>query len=367
MTTRKQDPIYAAEQRVWKIFLPSPAAQIFLGNADAPGRVLRSSMILADTEIPLITRDSAQAYLDHIYSREWFAAAFPGVEPVTVKLVRGSTSSWIGGIKREIRLSAEARRSVQWCEWVLLHELSHSVCAVRMDPASQAARRDDWGRHGTRGHDHAWRVNYELIVRKVWPERIGYRVARYLRKAITPTEETTTVPNYEWYSPSEIVEAARRVMNDINLDPASCAAANEVVRARMFYTKEQDGLTKPWRGRIFMNPPYTRGLVDRFVARLVEAFTRGDVAEAIVLVRNDPTTAWFKALAGSSSAICLPGQYLRFWHPDKGVTKIGPVGHAILYLGRSPETFLREFSRFGLVTLLEKHGGSPIKRRSRRN
>jgi hypothetical protein len=149
MTTRKQDEIYAAEQRVRQIFLPSPAARIFLGNEDAPGRVLRSSMILADTENSLITRDSAQAYLDHIYSREWFAAAFPGVEPVTVKLVRGGTSSWSGGIKREIRLSADARRSVLQCEWTLLHELAHAVTAVRADPASKAVRRwTGWRRAG---------------------------------------------------------------------------------------------------------------------------------------------------------------------------------------------------------------------------
>lgn len=67
-------------------------------------------------------------------------------------------------------------------------------------------------------------------------------------KAITPDD-------CEWYTPPEILDLIYQVM-DIDLDPASPYPAT--VLARKHYTKEMDGLSKPWRGNVFLNPPYGR-------------------------------------------------------------------------------------------------------------
>ena len=63
----------------------------------------------------------------------------------------------------------------------------------------------------------------------------------------------------EHYTPPEIVEAAREVMGGIDLDPASCAEANTIVKAAAYY--DSDGLSRPWYGRVFLNPP--GGKLDR--------------------------------------------------------------------------------------------------------
>ncbi len=59
----------------------------------------------------------------------------------------------------------------------------------------------------------------------------------------------------EWYTPMDIADRAAALMGGIDLDPASCSEANRTIRARCYYTKESDGLTHPWFGNVFLNPP----------------------------------------------------------------------------------------------------------------
>ncbi len=59
----------------------------------------------------------------------------------------------------------------------------------------------------------------------------------------------------EHYSPPMVVVPARETMGDIDLDPASCEEANRLVQAGQIYTYADDGYTRPWFGRVFLNPP----------------------------------------------------------------------------------------------------------------
>lgn len=61
----------------------------------------------------------------------------------------------------------------------------------------------------------------------------------------------------ERYTPGYIVEAARKTLGDIDLDPASCEKANQVVGAKRFFTARDNSLDTIWRGRVFLNPPGT--------------------------------------------------------------------------------------------------------------
>lgn len=59
----------------------------------------------------------------------------------------------------------------------------------------------------------------------------------------------------EHYTPAHVVEAARNTLDWIDLDPASCAEANERVGAKRYIGLPDDGLAHDWSGRVFLNPP----------------------------------------------------------------------------------------------------------------
>lgn len=59
----------------------------------------------------------------------------------------------------------------------------------------------------------------------------------------------------EHYTPSAFTEAMREMVGGIDLDPASCAAANTLVQATSIFTAEDNGFTRKWAGRVWLNPP----------------------------------------------------------------------------------------------------------------
>lgn len=168
------------------------------------------------------------------------------------------------------------------------------------------------------------------------------------KEAIRKAHVAHNSGNNEWYTPAEIVEAARDVLGVIDLDPASSDAANAIVKAATYYTIADDGLSKPWLGRVWMNPPYETGLIEKFTARLRECFDADEVSEAIVLVNNATETRWFQNLAASASMLCLVTGRIRFWSETKETAS--PLqGQAILYFGVRREAFARGFRPFGII------------------
>jgi hypothetical protein len=149
----------------------------------------------------------------------------------------------------------------------------------------------------------------------------------------------------EWYTPKEYIEAARQVLDEIDLDPASNPLANDIVQAATFYTAEDSGLEKDWYGTVWMNPPYESGLIGQFAEKLCDSYASGNVTSAIVLVNNATETRWFQSIAEQASAACFPKGRVKFWHPRKVAVPL--QGQAILYLGPNPDEFARAFSQFG--------------------
>lgn len=155
----------------------------------------------------------------------------------------------------------------------------------------------------------------------------------------------------EWFTPAEYIEAARDVMGEIDLDPASCEAAQEIVGALKFYTKEDDSLRPDieWHGRIWLNPPYSTTPIKRFVAKLIAQYEAGNVTEAIILTNNSSDTGWFHDLLSRYPA-CFTRGRVQFWRPDSDAFG-ARQGQTLFYLGEDFESFRFTFSQFGQVVV----------------
>jgi hypothetical protein len=157
--------------------------------------------------------------------------------------------------------------------------------------------------------------------------------------------------NHEWYTPEPYIKAATAVMGKIDIDPASTEIANSVVLAKQFYTSSDDGLTKEWSGKVWLNPPYAAELISQFCNKLRDHFAKGDVTEAIVLVNNATETLWFNKLINCASSVMFPCKRIRFWSPYGRLSQ--PLqGQAVVYLGDKPERFTAVFKSFGWCATL---------------
>jgi ParB family chromosome partitioning protein len=148
----------------------------------------------------------------------------------------------------------------------------------------------------------------------------------------------------EWYTPECYIESARLVMGVIHLDPASSEIANKTVNSNLFYTQEDDGLTKEWFGNIWMNPPYSQPLIFQFISKLVES--KG-VNQAIVLVNNGTETQWGQLLLSNSSAVCFHQSRIRFIDKYGNLGQAPLQGQMICYIGSNVNNFINEFKKYG--------------------
>jgi len=123
---------------------------------------------------------------------------------------------------------------------------------------------------------------------------------------------STGEDNDEWYTPAKYIEAARSVLGKIDCDPASTKAANKIVKAATYWTADDDGLTKTWRGSVFLNPPNSRGLIAAFIGKLVKEIDAGRTTAAILVTHSSTETKWFIKAQAKATLIFFTDHRINF-------------------------------------------------------
>lgn len=184
-------------------------------------------------------------------------------------------------------------------------------------------------------------------------------------------------------TPADVIAAAHDLMGGIDLDPASCAAANARVGATHYFTQADDGLAQAWGSdpptRVFLNPPggalkltpagvwvpaHTlkgkgsgRACSSQAVwwRKLCEEWQSGDVAEAVfigftleILQRSQhcgmPIQRFHR---------CYPRDRLEFAPLDGGDGSSPTHANVIAFLSHKPDAFQRFVFAFNEIGFCE--------------
>jgi hypothetical protein len=143
----------------------------------------------------------------------------------------------------------------------------------------------------------------------------------------------------EWYTPQKIIEPTVRLLGQIDLDPCSNSRFHPNIPALKHYVQDDDGLNQTWYGRLYLNPPYGRGIIN-WIEKLVYHYDTGDLTQAVSLLPARTDTQWFSLL--KPYVRCFIRGRLRF--SQKGAA---PFPSVVVYLGAHNIRFKECFEHLG--------------------
>lgn len=107
----------------------------------------------------------------------------------------------------------------------------------------------------------------------------------------------------EWLTPPDLVKK----LGCFDLDP--CAPKDApFYHALNYYTIEQDGLSKDWKGRVYCNPPYGRGM-----ELWLEKLKYHGNGIALIFARTE-TKCFFNHIWNSADALLFVKGRIKFYH-----------------------------------------------------
>jgi len=161
-----------------------------------------------------------------------------------------------------------------------------------------------------------------------------------------------------WFTPNLHLFLARMVLGGIDLDPASCEAANKNVKAARYFTEQDDGLVQDWTARtLWMNPPFTpHSLLAAFARKFLAEWQAGKIGAAIIVVDAAVDAGYCHMLAEQAAAICTVRGRIAWINGETGIAMgkdgtNGPKrGQVFYYFGPNVDRFAEAFEIVGNVS-----------------
>ena len=121
-----------------------------------------------------------------------------------------------------------------------------------------------------------------------------------------------------WLTPKYIIDA----LGEFDLDPC-CPPEMPWRTAKRMISLPEDGLAAEWKGRVWLNPPYGRG-IGEWMAKMAGH------GQGIALVFARTDAAWFQRhILGTAVGILLLKRRVRFCRPD-GTPGGSPAAPSVL-------------------------------------
>ena len=132
----------------------------------------------------------------------------------------------------------------------------------------------------------------------------------------------------EWTTPADLFAGLDAEFH-FDLDVAS---TDDNALCERHYTQEQDGLSQPWDGSVWCNPPYGRE-IGKWMRKAAES-NGGGVTVCLVPARTD-TRWWHEWIVGKATEIRFVRGRLKFGGSDSGA----PFPSAIVVYDKRPKGY----------------------------
>ncbi len=161
-------------------------------------------------------------------------------------------------------------------------------------------------------------------------------------------QRNKSVSSDEWYTPQWIIER----LGPFDLDLCS-PEHRPFDTAAVHMTKEQDGLLMSWGNpenvRVWLNPPYSRPLVELFIRKMSEH--NNGIA---LLVNRQDNVMWQEMIFPSASSMIFMRHRVKFIRPD-GSAGQPFFGSCLVAWGRYNDEVLRSCGIEGKYVVLNKN------------
>lgn len=133
------------------------------------------------------------------------------------------------------------------------------------------------------------------------PTRKSFRISLSAQRSVTQNVHFSSASD-EWETPHILFDELDRCFGGFTLDP--CATPQNA-KCSTFFSRTEDGLSKPWTGKVFMNPPYGRE-IGKWVKKAWEESLRGALVVCLLPARVD--TRWWHEYARKGHVYFLQGR-----------------------------------------------------------
>jgi len=134
----------------------------------------------------------------------------------------------------------------------------------------------------------------------------------------------------EWETPQSLFDRLDERWN-FTLDPC---CTEETAKCKTYFTEADDGLAQDWQGhRVFMNPPYGRGMHVWLEKAYKEGLKKDTMVVCLVPSRTD--TRWFHDYCMKAQSIKFVKGRLKFGKATAGAPFPSMI---VIFNGREPAT-----------------------------
>ncbi len=116
----------------------------------------------------------------------------------------------------------------------------------------------------------------------------------------------------EWPTPQWLVDTLAAEFGPFDLDPA---ASPDNAKAPVFFTRTDDGLAQPWKGRVWLNPPYGPQL-RRWLAKARAEVAAGNAEIVVCLVPVRTGTKWWAEAVRDAALVLFWPARIKFGSTD---------------------------------------------------